>query len=72
MICVRLLIRQMQPGNVRWMGHFNGYIISLLVLYYFQTRGELPAVEIMQSGARQNKCGGVKPFFSSCWMKMNR
>lgn len=72
-ICVRLLIRQMQPGNVRWMGHFNGYIISLLVLYYFQTRGELPAVELMQSGARQNKCGGVKPFFStSCCMKINR
>lgn len=63
-ICVRLLIRKMQFGNVDWMGHFTGYIISLLVVFYFQSRGELPAVRIMQNGARQNNCGGGNSFFS--------
>lgn len=58
-ICVRLLMAEMQKSNEKWLRLFNGYIITLLAIFYFQTEKKLPAIHKLQLGAKRQQCGGI-------------
>lgn len=52
-----------------WTKKFNGYIISLLVIFYFQSIKQLPSVSsLQQKASKLEQCGGKfnlhkKPIF---------
>lgn len=55
-ICVRLALQEGSKG--RWTAHFSGYVISLLVIFYFQIEKKLPSVVSLQADVKPMKCGG--------------
>lgn len=57
-ISVRLLMQHMHTNNEKWAGHFSGYIISLLAIFYFQVKKKLPSIASLQADAKREKCGG--------------
>lgn len=44
-----------------WTEKFSGYIISLLVIFYFQATERLPSVKSLQESAPRDQCGGKQP-----------
>ena len=57
-ICVRLALQEGAVGD--WAKLFNGYIVTLLVIFYLQIAGKLPSVLSLQSDPKLElvKCGG--------------
>lgn len=56
-ICVRLALQEGSTGD--WATQFNGYIVTLLVIFYLQIQNKLPSVlSLQQSGIAPVKCGG--------------
>lgn len=66
-ICVRLLMQEMQSDEGNWLNKFNGYIVTLMVIFYFQENKKLPSVCSLQAATTdREQCGGVlvNVFFS--------
>lgn len=61
-ICIRLAIKGTRDDNDKWSTHFTGYVISLLVIFYFQVEKKLPSVLSLQNGAKREQCGGKLQF----------
>lgn len=58
MICIRLALQE--GAKNEWAKHFTGYIVSLLVIFHFQSQGFLPTIASLQSDPNLQivQCGG--------------
>lgn len=56
-ICIQSAMYEL--NNLSFQRFKNGYVASMLVLFYFQKQGKLPSVKSMQEGCTARmKCGG--------------
>lgn len=56
-VCIRLALQE--GSKDEWTTHFSGYVITLLVIFYFQITKKLPSVASLQEDVRPVvKCGG--------------
>lgn len=53
-------MQEMQSSEGNWLNKFNGYIVTLMVIFYFQVNKKLPSIRSLQAAsADREQCGGV-------------